>query len=403
MSHVDDGRLNALLDGELDAAEAEAVRAHIADCAECARRLEEAKQFLAGAADLLGALDLPVSASAPAAPARRVSKTAREVAIDIDGATQKSPAIRPNLPEPAPAARPRFDFSTLSWAAMVVLAIGVGYLASEVRHVRSAPAAGEGATGQERAVPIGAPAPAQPRPHAGASAAALKGGTEGRSPATAAARPAPVRSGVAAKSAAPPAGKHLVTTARPTTARRHAAAPTALAAGAAAHPQEPVPAAPAALPAALAANRPAAGAAQELAVSGVVAPRESTTAFRRVTLEEAVARLDGVIRLMDGMRFVHVELGPGSLVPGADRNRQLVRLLYHDAAGRQLVLDQQRITIPAGGGVVSPDIGMRPGDTLTTSTPEGEVRVRWISGSFWLSLTGNLPLDELRRLTERVR
>jgi anti-sigma factor RsiW len=136
MSHVDDGRLNALLDGELDAAEASAVRAHIAGCAECARRLEEAKQFLAGAADLLGALDLPATVNVPpapsAAPVRRVSKTAKEVAIDIDGATHKSPAIRPNLPEAAPPAhpvRPRFDFAPLSWAAIVVLALGVGYLA----------------------------------------------------------------------------------------------------------------------------------------------------------------------------------------------------------------------------------------------------------------------------------
>jgi hypothetical protein len=90
-------------------------------------------------------------------------------------------------------------------------------------------------------------------------------------------------------------------------------------------------------------------------------------------------------------------------VPGADRGSQLVRLVYYDSAGVRLVLDQQRITPPAGGGVVSPDIGMRPGDTLTTATPEGEVRVRWISGTFWLSLTGNLPTDELRRLTQRVR
>src|SRR5512137_1791677 len=132
MSHVDDGRLNALLDGELDAAETEAVRAHIAGCADCAKRLEEAKQFLAGASDLLGVLDLPATVNVPTAPARRVSKTAKEIAIDIDGATRQSPAIRPNLPEPAaarPRARPRIDFSTLGWAAMVVLAIGVGYLA----------------------------------------------------------------------------------------------------------------------------------------------------------------------------------------------------------------------------------------------------------------------------------
>jgi anti-sigma factor RsiW len=138
-------------------------------------------------------------------------------------------------------------------------------------------------------------------------------------------------------------------------------------------------------------------------VSGLAAPGPAPAAFRRVTLEEAVARLNGVIRLMDGRRFVQVQLGPGSLVPGADRARDLVRLTYVDSAGRQLVLDQQRIAIPAAGGFVSSDIGMRSGDTLTTTTPDGGVRVRWISGTFWLSLTGNVPPDELRRLMERVR
>jgi hypothetical protein len=31
------------------------------------------------------------------------------------------------------------------------------------------------------------------------------------------------------------------------------------------------------------------------------------------------------------------------------------------------------------------------------------VRVRWIDRTFWLSLSGALPPDELRRLVERVR
>jgi hypothetical protein len=98
-----------------------------------------------------------------------------------------------------------------------------------------------------------------------------------------------------------------------------------------------------------------------------------------------------------------VEVGPGYLVPGADRDHDVVRLVYEDSAGHRLVLDQQRVTVPAVGDVVSSDIGMRVGEVLTTATPEGSVRVRWIDGTFWLSLTAHLPPDELRRLTERVR
>jgi len=401
MSHVDDGKLNALLDGELEAAEADAVRAHIAACADCAKRLDEAKQFLAGAADLLGALDLPATVSGPATPVRRVSKTAKEIAIDIDGATHKSPAIRPNLPEPpASAARPHFDFTTLAWAAMIVLAIGVGYLANEVRHMRGTPV-GEGAAGRpQTAVPVASNAPAEPRSHGGASPAALKSGPPERA-STASRAHAAATIGVAAKSAAPSPGKRLAAAPRPVRrppARAAAANDLAAATGAGARAQEAVPPSPAAP-----AYRAAAGVSTAPGVAGVAAPRPAPVAFRRVTLEEAVARLNGVIRLMDGMRIVQVQLGLGSLVPGADRSLDLVRLTYADGAGRRLVLDQQRIAIPATGGGISPDLGMRVGDTLTTATPNGGARVRWISGTFWLSLAGNLPPDELRRLSERVR
>jgi len=401
MSHVDDGKLNALLDGELDTAEADAVRTHIASCADCAKRLDEAKQFLAGAADLLGALDLPATATAPAKEVRRVSKTAKEVAIDLDGATHKTPAIRPNLPEPpAAAARPRFDFTTLAWAAMIVLAIGVGYLANEVRHVRGGTPVSE-AVASRPAGPaaVALSAPAQPASRAAASPAAPKNSPPVHTAAAtrAGARPA----GASAKSAAPPSGKRLAAAPRPVHRQpAHAAANTlASAAGAGARAQEaaPRPAAAAAPTAAL--NR----AGSAAAVAGVTAPSPVPTTFQRVTLEEAVARLDGVIRLMDGMRFEEVQLGPGSLVAGADRGRQLVRLSYVDGAGRRFVLDQQRIAIPATGGSVSFDLSMRAGDTLTTVAADGTVHVRWISGTFWLSLTGNLPADEMRRLMDRVR
>jgi anti-sigma factor RsiW len=409
MSHVDDGRLNALLDGELDAAEADGVRAHIAACPDCARRLDEAKQFLAGAADLLGALDLPATVSAPATPVRRVSKTAKEVAIDIDGATHKSPAIRPNLPEPpARAARPYFDVTSLAWAAIIVLALGVGFLADEVRHTRGgSTAVGEGPAGRAgAAAPVAALAPAEPPARGGAHPAAHKGAPSGRTATASRAHAAPA---AGAKTAAPSSGKRLVTaprTARRQPARATAANDLAAAAGAGAPTREPEavsarsPAAPAL---SAAANRPAAEGASAPLVGGLAAPSPAPVAFRRVTLEEAVARLNGVIRLMDGRRFVQVQLGPGSLVPGADRARELVRLTYVDSAGRRLVLDQQRIAVPAAGGVVSPDIGMGPGDTLTTAVPGGGVRVRWISGTFWLSLTGDVPPEELRRLMERVR
>ena len=76
MSHVDDGQLNALLDGELSSAEARAVETHLATCADCKRRLEEARAFLREANTLLDSLS-PLAASAPgAAPRARAEEPA---------------------------------------------------------------------------------------------------------------------------------------------------------------------------------------------------------------------------------------------------------------------------------------------------------------------------------------
>ena len=416
MSHIDDGRLNALLDGELSAAEADEVRKHIATCTDCAKRLDEATRFLTGAGDLLGALDLPATARAlpPANPAYRVPKTAREVAIDLDGATRQSPAIRPNIvTPPPPPTRRRFDLTTLAWAAMVVLAIGVGYLADEVRHARfggtSRTAAGATASG---ALPAASPAAPAARPAGGgpATGRTLRGGAAGRAPQTVQlTRPAAGATHLAAKSAAQPTGKRISTANAPPRQQQRLAAPAnqlAAAPGAIARARdsaavrrvaEPAPAAPAAERAAAARSE------AQLNVTGVTAAQDAAATFRRATLEEAVARLNGAVRLMDGMRFEQVEIGPGALVTGADRSRDLVRLVYFDAAGHRLVLDQQRVTPAANGGPIPPDFGMHPGDTLTSVAPGGEIRVRWIDGTFWLSLSGHLPPAELRGLVDRVR
>lgn len=413
MSHIDDGRLNALLDGELEAAEASEVRAHIATCADCAKRLEAARRFLSEAATLLGALELPAALSAPA-PARRVSKTAKEVAIDIDGATHQSPAIRANLPETVPRGIPsaprRFDFTTLAWAATIVLAVGVGYLANEARHARQRLVIGEDSAART-AVKIPEMEAARrsrtDRPGVAPSPSAVKSGAAPQRRAAPAVRSAPSTANLARKPTQAPAGKTLAQGAIPPRRRRTtpaAAAATGLGAvtsGAGARAAEP-----AAPPAARAEDRLAA-ANVPIAVTGVAAPRGPLSAFRRATLEEAVARLDGTIRLIDGLSAEQVEVGPGRLVPGADRGSDLVRVIYYAPGGLRLELDQQRLGAwaPAGGrrGFLSSDVGMRPGDTLTTAAPNGQVRVRWIDRTFWMSLTGNLPPDSLRRLVERVR
>jgi hypothetical protein len=91
MSHLDEGTLHALLDGELELAEVREIQLHLGTCAACGSRLQDVKQFLAEADRLVGALELPAggirSHGEPMEPRR-------------------PPLSREPAPEPAPAPKP---------------------------------------------------------------------------------------------------------------------------------------------------------------------------------------------------------------------------------------------------------------------------------------------------------
>jgi len=438
MSHVDDGTLNALLDGELDDAEAAEARAHLAACTECAARFQDAQRFLDEAADLLAVLTpaarevrpaealarpepgpagvaplapvAPAGPTAPGGPPRLISRTAREIAVDLDGATHKSPAISPNFPragEPLPTPDPSFsrrevlplsrpayrrpDWATLAWAASVVLAIGVGYLANEVKHGRTTVAsAREGAAPASDSVAAGASVraaaartarqPSAPAKDLGSLAA----NTLGPKPAAARGRKPPSRQGVA-------------------DAAQLAAAPTT--AGVAMD-------APAAeLAAARAAPSPAAAAPGAAGVLGARAQaRPAAPTFQLTNVDEAASRLSGTLLTVEGLALESVKIGPGTLVPGAVPTRDVVRLAYVEPSGRRLQLDQQRLphardaSREARARAVPPTLGLGYGDTLVTIGPAGEARVRWLDRSgHWMSLMGNMPADSLRALLTRIR
>jgi len=462
MGHVDDGMLNALLDGELEAGEAAEVRAHLAGCAGCSARYEDARRFLDSAAELLGVLMPPATAPkpearpqeraagtrppAPAGPApeaevpaaaravgvaplapvgpaapggeppRRVSKTKREVALDLDGATHKSPAIAPNvampgeaIPPPAapppppgvlPISRTRServrrvpDWATMAWAASIVLAVGVGYLANEVRH---RPASGSllevaAAPTTEERTATSAPAGTQARPPAPDPKTVAAPGAVALANRPAGARGAKPRRPSAAADATPLADAGLAAG----NLGRDRSAELAAAGGVAAAPQ--VAGQPSAAPMDVAAR--AAGAASP-------AP-----AFRNTDVDAASARLGGQLRTIEGIVLESVKIGPGVLVPGAVATRDVVRLVYTDQRGARIHLDQQRVAVPteaaqtpARAGAGQTPLGLAPGDTLVTTVPGGEARVRWLDrAGLWLSLTGNVPADSLRALVRRVR
>ncbi len=93
MSHPDDGTIQALLDGELDAAERTRVETHIGTCSPCAARVAEARTFQLEADRLVEVLAVPSSPTV----VRRTSPARRTV-------------VR-----------------TLAWAASILLAVAVGY------------------------------------------------------------------------------------------------------------------------------------------------------------------------------------------------------------------------------------------------------------------------------------
>lgn len=482
MSHVDDGQLNALLDGELEPGDAKAIEAHLASCAVCAKRLDEAKQFLAESASLLDVLVPPerpavrpeaalpatgVMSAAPGAPPapaaaggpeHRPSKTAKEIALDIDGSTQKSPAIRPLFPReverraaavdqsPKVTLKRRVDWSQLAWAATVVLAMGVTWMLNELKHTGGAPA---GAA--QVAVSGGAPPVAAPREPAATGPAA--GAAEHRRPASPALRPVATKppnargnkplppenaadaisldrpGALATRSLAGrdletrdrlnPAGGAGVVPAQPTAPAESPPNPPArlgLAPGPGRAAEGNLSPPRAAAPAAAGAGAPAspAATAPTAEVLSRVGRRDTArgevlTTFRRISLDQAARRLSGAIRLIDGRPWDHVEVGPGRLVPGSDRLRDVVRVFYFDDQGQPLILDQQRIPVRADTSAelrAAPveALDMAPGDTLVTTAPSGLTRIRWLDRKFfWLSLSGNMPAESLRMLVLRVR
>lgn len=95
-SHLEEGRLQELIDGEVPSSELPPIQAHLAVCAECRARLEEARTIGAEADRLIETIDLTD------APARTVPRVSRS--------------------------RPKAWIRNLAWAATLVIAAGVGYL-----------------------------------------------------------------------------------------------------------------------------------------------------------------------------------------------------------------------------------------------------------------------------------
>jgi putative zinc finger protein len=145
MSHLDEGTLHALLDGELDLHEVKEIQAHIGSCAACGTRLREVKEFHGESDRLVGLLEVPTTPSRRTAPVD--TEPDHEPVVVDERAVARPPAPRRPLPrtsgpaaEPPPLLLPESaDYGRVKlmrrmrWAALILVTVGAGYFGTRAR------------------------------------------------------------------------------------------------------------------------------------------------------------------------------------------------------------------------------------------------------------------------------
>lgn len=379
MSHLDEGQIHALLDDELDASEHRTVEEHLNGCLACREAVEVAKRFLAEADRLVGVLEPP--------PATRPA------ALGANQAASRVPLLQ------------RYQWA--AWAATLVLAVGLGYYGSEIGTRRMTPAATQPLEAIETTREKGFASEDAPT-NAAAPAASAPELTRAQT------KPSSPQAGAVAQRQRDTLAHEMVSDAEAKDeARSEADRRDDNQAAKVAALSDPIT---------VRGNEQAAGQglrqdkpaepAGRLAEVPMAPPRTLSTEihnppFQRTTLEEAVRALGGSVLLIDGMEPAEVQTGPGTALMGADPARPVVRVIYLDPPGRQLWLDQQRMTkndVTSGVERAQQKESFLEGDTLFVGEGIGASTLRWQSqSSFRLALTGYLPVDSLRALSRRVR
>ena len=113
-------------------------------------------------------------------------------------------------------------------------------------------------------------------------------------------------------------------------------------------------------------------------------PEQRAGVYLRIGLDEAAKQLGRPVHVIEGMSSMFMGLALGKNSPGADPTRPVVRVVYQDSQGRLILLDQQRIR--AGQPTAAP--GDEP---------------RWSQGEIALRLGGEVGADILRNYRGRVR
>ena len=424
MSHLDEGTLHALLDGELDLAEVSEIQKHLGSCVACGSRLQEVKQVLAEADRLVGAMEVPAGAprARPEPPRSQPSPPPFQPAHEPD-AWNEPPVLLVPDPIDAGATRRRW-IRGLAVAAALAGVVAGGRLIGSAFKPGHPVLSERDLTSAQPAVP---PAVVSPEERKAESTLAtrdkqtrLQNRLAALAPAPKAApprqEPDPDSATQLADSDAFAAAADDSITADSLALAGQAAADSSTQVAAAAADSSSVDGntAPEASESdALATRRAAAAALAELdrervrqraaAATAALppparpevqpeaepAPRPPTLEQRaqiylRIGLDEAVKQLGGPVHVIEGMTPQFIGLTRTQLIPGTGPARPVVRVVYLDARGRLILLDQQRVAT-----------GQTP------SLPAGSLR--WTIGDVMLYLRGEPGPDVLRNLQARVR
>jgi hypothetical protein len=381
MSHIEEGTLHAMLDGELTGTEVVTVKAHLDQCAQCRTLLDEVKEFVAEADTLIVALDEP---TAPAAPLPR-SPTGQGGQADGQSGGQAvgryDGNVRPWY------RRPQF----LAAAATITLAIGAGYMGLTLREQ------GMLADQPELLSEAGVPQTRVDGPVVDSVARKV----DQDEPAEALA----LERRAAGKDEAAGVVGELRKQTEPSAAasEREEQQP--------ARADIPAPAAPA--------DRPA-----DAIVGGRIANEGNVAAADPPAddgLEEAMSRLGASIKLIDGHRPVRIEHEPAPALEGATAGGGLVRVVYQDEEDREFVLEQVKVSFDndaaddkrnraveaqqAAPAFADRESFLRitPNDTVISAETDSTVRIRWVDADgILLALIG---VDEafLREMMARIK
>jgi hypothetical protein len=427
MSHLDEGTLHALLDGELEMSEMAEIQAHLGSCAACGSRLREVKQFLMEADRLVAEVQIDARGRTPIEPPPQRDRQPDESPFrEPPDPWEGAPVLLiPDNPDPGELSR-RW-LKRLAWAASLLVIVGAGYIGLQVRRGGTAPFL----TDAGPAVPTKEGAPVSP-----SSSFAAAGTDTGRAAAAdksaKPASPPPARAGALRKTAAVPPetlaqakgkdakGEEMVDVRTDKLARvsqadesnrvapaeeesrgnvvreaaqamaeldrervreRAAAATSALDSAARRRSQaRPTPTQPAPGDAAARAAEP-----PVTLIPAVRTPEQRAQIYLRIGLDEASRQLGSPVHVIEGMSPIFMGLTQGRLSAGADTARPVVRVVYQDSQGRLIFLDQQRTR----------------GGQPTSAARSGEPA--WTLGETRLHLHGEVGPDVLQRIRPRVR